>query len=263
MRHIRYILALAVALLLPLSAAAQKHVGAGAGPQPKRLATFVPARAVLDFGTILEQNGKTSRVITFTNRGRKPVTISDVRTYCGCAAPSFTRKPILPGKTGQVTITYDPYNRPGRFSKDVYVLLNDGRQYQQVRMQGQVSAMRHAVTEEYPYSFGRGLYMSMEVLPFSCTNVGVAQQVVVGIANDTDRPMTVTFSRRPNNRVLKMPARIKLQPRQRTTFTASYAFPRAYTYDRHIWLRIRVDGHPVRSMKVRFYGTGRQNNLHI
>ncbi len=254
--------AVAVGLSLCLSATmSAQSKGSGASAQPKRLATVVMDKTEYDFGKVLEKNGKTSRVITLTNKGSKPVAISDVRTSCGCAAPTFTKQAIRPGQTGKVTITYDPYNKVGNFSKDIYILLNDGKNYVETKIRGEVVPFLHPVTEDHPYAFGRGLYMGLKLLPFANQGVGVRQTVQLRIANDTKQKMTVEFSRKPNNRVLRMPERVELKPLERTVITASYAYPKEYTYDRHIWLHITVNGKAVKPMKVVLYGN--RNVLHI
>ncbi len=229
--------------------------------QPKKLTTVVLDKAAYDFGRIMEKDGKTSRTITLANKGGKPVAISDVRTFCGCAAPTFTKQAIRPGQTGKVTITYDPYNHPGKFTKDIYILLNDGKNYVETKITGEVVPFLHPITEDHPYAFGEGLYMGMKLLPFANQGTGVRQTVQLRIANDTKKKMTVEFRRQPDNRVLRMPERVELQPLERTIITASYAYPKAYTYDRHIWLRITVNGKPAKPMKVVFYGT--KNVLHL
>lgn len=103
--------------------------------------------------------------------------------------------------------------------------------------------------------------MSLALLPFSSPGVGQTASLRLGIANDTDKPMTVTFTRHPNNRVLKMPERVKLAAKERRYIDVSYTFYRAYLYDRQIWLHVNVNGKPVKSMKVIWFGS--DNVLHV
>ena len=71
-----------------------------------------------DFGTIREEQGRVSHTFTGENRSERPVVILDVVTSCGCTVPQFSRKPVLPGEKTQITVTFDPANRPGTFSKE-------------------------------------------------------------------------------------------------------------------------------------------------
>lgn len=251
----------AAAFCLCLTVAVTAQGNGSSTAQPKKLATVATDKAVYDFGKVLEKDGKTSRVITLTNKGSKPIAISDVRTFCGCAVPTFTKQAIRPGQTGKITITYNPYNRVGNFTKDIYILLNDGKNYVETKIRGEVVPFLHPVTEDHPYAFGRGLYMGLKLLPFANQGVGVRQTVQLRIANDTKQKMTVEFRRKPDNRVLRMPERVELKPLERTIITASYAYPKAYAYDRHIWLQITVNGKAVKPMKVVLYGN--RNVLHI
>ena len=60
----------------------------------------------------------------FTNTGKAPVVISNVQPSCGCTTPDWTREPIMPGKTGKVTASYNSAGRPGSFNKTITVLNN-------------------------------------------------------------------------------------------------------------------------------------------
>ncbi len=231
------------------------------GTEPSFLSSFRPDKKVYNFGKIKEKDGKVSHVFRFTNGSKIPVAITMVDASCGCTTAEYTREVIRPGKSGMVKVTFNPAFRPGHFSKEVRVLLNNGRYYVRCWVEGNVVGYLHPVTEDYPYAFGRGLYMSLALLPFSSPGVGQTASLRLGIANDTDKPMTVTFTRHPNNRVLKMPDRVNLAAKERRYIDVSYTFYRAYFYDRQIWLHVNVNGKPVKSMKVIWFGSG--NVLHV
>lgn len=238
-----------------------QHARNNAASQPRQEKTVVTDKQVYDFGSIREREGKADCVITLTNKGKKAVAISDVRTFCGCAAPSYSREPVQPGGKTRLVITYNPENRSGRFSKDVYIILNDGASYVQTKIKGNVVPYLHPVTEEHPYAFGQGLYMSNQVLPFAYQGKDVRQTTTLRIANDTRQPMEIVISKRPNNKVLRVPARISLKPLERTTIDCSYAYPKQYERDRVVWLDIKVNGKAIKPMKVVLYGS--QNVLHM
>jgi hypothetical protein len=77
-----------------------------------------------DFGTFRESDGVVSHNFTFTNNGNAPLIIKDVRASCGCTTPEWTREPVLPGKRGHISVSYNPKNRPGSFNKGVVVTSN-------------------------------------------------------------------------------------------------------------------------------------------
>jgi hypothetical protein len=76
-----------------------------------------------DFGKIVEGT-QASYSFEFTNTGKAPVVISNVQPSCGCTTPEWTREPIMPGKTGQVTTSYNSAVRPGNFNKTITVVNN-------------------------------------------------------------------------------------------------------------------------------------------
>ena len=77
-----------------------------------------------DFGTIKEANGNVSHTFQIKNIGDSPLVLTRVIASCGCTTPEWTKEPIEPGTTGDVTITYNPKNRPGPFVKTISVYSN-------------------------------------------------------------------------------------------------------------------------------------------
>lgn len=74
-----------------------------------------------DFGEIMENTGKVTHVFQIKNSGKSPIAIQNVTTSCGCTATQWSKEPILPGKTGNVSVTFNPQGRPGKFIKSVSV----------------------------------------------------------------------------------------------------------------------------------------------
>ena len=81
-------------------------------------------KTVHDFGTIQEELGAVTTVFEFTNTGNSPVIIQRVLASCGCTTPTYSREPILPGKTGNISARYTTTGRPGTFSKTITVISN-------------------------------------------------------------------------------------------------------------------------------------------
>lgn len=77
---------------------------------------------VIDYGTI-EQHSDGTRLFAFTNEGDAPLLITNVKTSCGCTVPSYSKEPILPGKSGELKIKYDT-KRLGAFTKTITVTSN-------------------------------------------------------------------------------------------------------------------------------------------
>jgi hypothetical protein len=91
-----------------------------------------------DFGTIGEDNGNVSAVFIVTNNTDAPIVLTNVRASCGCTTPNWTKEPIEPGKTGEVTATYSPKGRPGPFDKTITITTNSNPERLVVHIKGTV-----------------------------------------------------------------------------------------------------------------------------
>ena len=60
----------------------------------------------------------------FRNEGKEPLILSNVKASCGCTVPTWPKEPILPGKEGTITATYNTQGRPGPFTKTITVTSN-------------------------------------------------------------------------------------------------------------------------------------------
>jgi hypothetical protein len=64
---------------------------------------------VHDFGKINEADGTVTVNFDFTNTGSLPLMIKQVHTSCGCTSPNWSKEPVLPGKKGFISATYNRY----------------------------------------------------------------------------------------------------------------------------------------------------------
>lgn len=56
----------------------------------------------------------------FTNTGKEPVLITEVKASCGCTTSDYSRSPVKPGEKGQVKAVYNAA-AVGAFAKNVTV----------------------------------------------------------------------------------------------------------------------------------------------
>jgi hypothetical protein len=82
-------------------------------------------KTTLEFGNVKEEGGKVTGKFEFTNTGDKDLILTTVKPGCGCTATDYTKTPIAPGQKGTITASYDPYNRPGPFYKNIKVSTNE------------------------------------------------------------------------------------------------------------------------------------------
>jgi hypothetical protein len=77
-----------------------------------------------DFGSV-EDGPDATYVFKFKNTGKQPLIITAASASCGCTQPEFSKAPVLPGKTGEVKVTFHTAGRAGQpFEKTVYLTSN-------------------------------------------------------------------------------------------------------------------------------------------
>ncbi|MEG1554894.1 MAG: DUF1573 domain-containing protein [Rikenellaceae bacterium] len=74
-----------------------------------------------EFGKISEKNGIVEHCFIIKNISDKPFIMNNVTTSCGCTIPSYSKEPLMPGDSTKISVRYDPRNRPGYFSKRIYI----------------------------------------------------------------------------------------------------------------------------------------------
>ena len=89
-----------------------------------------------NFG-VLEYKKPAQHRFTVNNIGETPLVISNVETSCGCTVPEWTKKPIKPGKEGEINITYES-DFPGQFRKTITVFYNGTNSPDTLLIKGEV-----------------------------------------------------------------------------------------------------------------------------
>jgi len=76
-----------------------------------------------DFGNI-KAGDKVNYTYKFTNAGTSDLIISDAKASCGCTVPNYTKEPVKPGGTGEVSVVFDSTGKSGSVTKTVTLTLN-------------------------------------------------------------------------------------------------------------------------------------------
>lgn len=80
---------------------------------------------VYDFGNVERKGGDVSHVFPFRNEGDRPLVVLRVVTSCSCVKASFPKRPVAPGQSGEIRITYEPHkSEPGAFNKVIQIYSN-------------------------------------------------------------------------------------------------------------------------------------------
>jgi len=89
-----------------------------------------------DFGDILQKR-PVSFPFVLKNTSDEPFIIDNVRTTCGCTAPSWSYEPIEPGSYSTIEVTYDA-KKIGYFKKKIKVFLSCQRKPEVLYIEGWV-----------------------------------------------------------------------------------------------------------------------------
>ena len=64
-------------------------------------------KTVHDFGTI-QDGTPVETVFSYTNTGKSPLVITDIKSTCGCTVPrDWSREPLSPGESSQFTVKFN------------------------------------------------------------------------------------------------------------------------------------------------------------
>ena len=95
-------------------------------------------KLVHDYGEI-QQHADGRCEFKFTNKGKEPLILSNVRSSCGCTVPEWPRKPIMPGHSDVVKVKYDT-KRVGPINKSIHVYSNATESTITLRIKGKIDA---------------------------------------------------------------------------------------------------------------------------
>ena len=97
-----------------------------------------------NFGQFSEKQPIQKCTFTFTNTGTAPLVINQAIASCGCTVPAYTKTPILPGKKGEITVTYNGTGKfPGHFKKTITVRSNATTEMTRLQVEGDMEEAKN------------------------------------------------------------------------------------------------------------------------
>jgi len=90
-----------------------------------------------DFGSVA-QGGIVEHTFKFKNTGTAPLIISNIGVSCGCTTPSWTKDPVMPGKTGNVVAKFNSTGKMGMQNKVLTIESNSAAGNAMVSLVGEV-----------------------------------------------------------------------------------------------------------------------------
>lgn len=131
----KILFALCLLFTLGISVAtAQNHLTNPGTPKTGAVAHW--DKTTHDF-TEIPQGVPVTTTFKFTNTGNSPIVIAEVKVSCGCTTPSYSKEPIMPGKTGFVKAQFNAAN-DGTFTKSITVISNATEPQKMLYIKGMV-----------------------------------------------------------------------------------------------------------------------------
>lgn len=91
-----------------------------------------------DFGTVKEGEVVETTFIV-TNTGKSDLVITNAQASCGCTVPNWTDKPIPPGETGEVKVSFNTSGKPNKQSKSITLTTNTEKGREILKISGMVT----------------------------------------------------------------------------------------------------------------------------
>lgn len=130
----RLFLALLLTFTVVFGANAQekKSTKVESGTQPQ--ITFTEMEH--DYGEV-KKGGNGVCEFVYKNTGKAPLMLTNVRSSCGCTIPSWSREPLMPGKTAIIKVKYNT-NNVGPINKTITVESNASNPRTILKIKGKV-----------------------------------------------------------------------------------------------------------------------------
>lgn len=80
--------------------------------------------AEYDFGDVWERGKRERYEFLFHNSGSAPLLITRTITSCKCLNVNFSKRPVMPGDSAIITVTFNPRRQQGMFYKAIQIFSN-------------------------------------------------------------------------------------------------------------------------------------------
>lgn len=82
---------------------------------------------VYDFGTVTDDSAPVHHDFDYTVTGDGAVAVLSAQANCGCTKPKYERKPVTPGGTATISVSFVPTGQRGEIDKEIRVRLSAGK----------------------------------------------------------------------------------------------------------------------------------------
>jgi hypothetical protein len=222
-------------------------MGMVVGQQGKPSITF--AEKEYSFGTVRETDGFIIHDFTFTNEGKVPLIINDVKSTCGCTVPEWPHEPVLPGKSGKIRVSFNPGKQSGAISKSIIIQSNADVPQTAVLIKGVVIPTDH-VEEVYKFTVGE-LRLQTIYAAFGEIYKGKTAKYSIRVFNNSSsQPAVVTFPAVPPHLKIRVDP-VQIEPQQEGIIEIEYLSSETNSWDYTVdHLKMLVNGKEVSNSRM-------------
>jgi hypothetical protein len=178
------------------------------------------AEKEFNFGTFRESDGIVKHDFQFTNQGKIPLIVNDVKASCGCTVAEWPREPVLPGKTGIIRVSFDPEKQSGSFNKTIQINSNADLPQMVIAIKGVVIPV-DMVEEVYKFTVGE-IRLETIYAAFGEIYKGKTATYSIKIFNaSNNKPASLTFRRIPAHLKIRVIPEI-IEPQQEGRIELEY-----------------------------------------
>lgn len=144
-----------------------------------------------DFGTIYEVNGIVKHNFTVTNISDKPFIVNFITTGCGCTDAQYDKSPIMPNKSRDIVIQYNPANRAGGFRTAINIVGASPREDYTIHVTGTIVAQEKTIEQLYPISLG-DVKLKEDFIPFGIIPNREIHTYFIELYNPTSKDISLS-----------------------------------------------------------------------
>lgn len=139
-----------------------------------------------NFGTINEVDGSVTHTFIAKNISDKPFIINYISTGCGCTAAQYDKSPIMPNKTREILVEFDPENRAGLFNTVINIVGGTKIENHTLRVIGNIAAQNRTIEELYPIIMG-DIRVKEDFIPFGIIPNREIHTQFIELYNNSDK----------------------------------------------------------------------------
>lgn len=147
-----------------------------------------------NFGEIREAEGTVSHVFTLKNDGSGPLYVGRAIPSCSCITAVLPQEAILPGKTGELIVSFSPSGAVGATFRSLEITDSEGRLLGTLSIEADVIPIDRSIQERYFYTLGDMLYANLTTVPFGYIYPGDILTKTVFMANASRETMHIETS---------------------------------------------------------------------